>query len=127
MSIWGKRRERQRETWAQRETEGQGARPSAQSSVGEGKAEEGEMPIGSQAERAGKARTPSPDQFSAKAGDTPLRQNQTVFLEEAAAKGSPESSASCGMWLIKNGRRGWGRSGRGMGRVKDRGPDKSHV
>lgn len=37
------------------------------------------MPGGGQAKKAG-ARTPSPDSLSAKAGDTPLRQNQTVFL-----------------------------------------------
>ena len=40
---------------------------------------EKEMPGGGRTEEAG-ARTPGPDCLSAKAGDTPPRQKQTVFL-----------------------------------------------
>lgn len=74
----GKRRERQRPGLRERQ---RGREPDSvpRAMWGKGRQRKEKMPIGSQAEGAG-ARTPSPDQLSAKAGDTPLRQNQTVFL-----------------------------------------------
>lgn len=74
----GKRRERQRPGLRERQR-GRDPDPVPRAMWGKGRQRKEKMPIGSQAEGAG-ARTPSPDQLSAKAGDTPLRQNQTVFL-----------------------------------------------
>ena len=79
LSIWGKG-ERDRERPGLRERQrGREPNPVPRAVWGKGRQRKEKMPIGNQAERAG-ARTPSPDQLSAKAGDTPLRQNQTVFL-----------------------------------------------